>query len=311
MNTENLQTSYETSRNKKLIGLFAVGITLFAVVAIVGLLISMLGNFLIGGLPHFSWEFLIEAPRNNNTEGGIFPAIYGTALLVILMAIMGVPIGTATAIYLTEYARQDSFFARSVRFGVNTLAGVPSIVFGLFGLGFFVQFVGKGADAALGNTGIVWGQPALIWAAATLAVLTLPVVIVSVEEALRAVPRELREASLALGATKWQTIWKVVLPNAITGIMTGLILAVSRGAGEVAPILFVGAVYSLPELPDQLSDQFMHLGYHLFVLSTQSPDVNATMPLQYATTIVLLLLTFALNFIAIFIRSRLRGRALK
>lgn len=310
MNTEILQHSYKSSSNKKLIGLFAVGITLFAVVAIVGLLLSMLGNFVIQGVPHLSWEFLTEAPRNNNTEGGIFPAIYGTALLVILMAIMGVPIGTATAIYLTEYAKQDSFFARSVRFGVNTLAGVPSIVFGLFGLGFFVQFLGKGIDSAFGSTQIVWGQPALIWAAATLASLTLPVVIVSVEEALRTVPRELREASLALGATKWQTIWKVVLPNAVTGILTGLILAVSRGAGEVAPIIFVGAVYSLPELPNELSDQFMHLGYHLFVLSTQSPDVNAVMPLQYATTIVLLLLTFALNFIAIFIRSRLRNRAL-
>ncbi|MES2765142.1 MAG: phosphate ABC transporter permease PstA [Bacteroidota bacterium] len=312
MSTESLQTrtSYKSSSNKKLIGLFAVGVTLFAVVAIVGLLISMLGNFIIQGVPHLSWEFLTEAPRNNNTEGGIFPAIYGTALLVILMAIMGVPIGTATAIYLTEYAKQDSFFARAVRFGVNTLAGVPSIVFGLFGLGFFVQFLGKGIDSALGNTQIVWGQPALIWAASTLAALTLPVVIVSVEEALRTVPRELREASLALGATKWQTIWKVVLPNAVTGILTGLILAVSRGAGEVAPIIFVGAVYSLPDLPNELSDQFMHLGYHLFVLSTQSPDVNAVMPLQYATTIVLLLLTFALNFIAIFIRSRLRNRAL-
>ncbi len=221
---------------------------------------------------------------------------------------MGVPIGTITAVYLTEYTKQRSVFARITRFAVNTLAGVPSIVFGLFGLGFFVQFLGSGMDTVFGNQTAVLGKPALIWAAATLAALTLPVVIVSVEEALRTVPREVREGSLALGATKWQTIWKVVLPNSLTGILTGSILAIGRGAGEVAPILFTGAVYSLPELPDGLSSQFMHLGYHLFVLSTQSPDVDKTMPLQYATTLVLLLLTFTLNFTATFIRSRLRKK---
>jgi phosphate transport system permease protein len=193
-----------------------------------------------------------------------------------------------------------------VRFAVNTLAGIPSIVFGLFGLGFFVQFVGKGMDRMLGHEQIVWGKPALIWAAATLAVLTLPVVIVSVEEALRSVPRLLREAALAVGATRWQMIRRVVLPHALPGILTGSILAVSRGAGEVAPILFVGVVYSMPELPKGITSQFMELGYHLFVLSTQSPDVEATKPLQYATTVVLLLLTFALNLTAILIRSRIR-----
>ncbi|MCS6965792.1 MAG: phosphate ABC transporter permease PstA [Candidatus Kapabacteria bacterium] len=288
-----------------LIGASVIGITLLAALCVVGLSLSLLGHFTLGGLPHVTWEFLTEAPRNNNTEGGIFPAIYGTVMLVILMSILGVPIGTVTAIYLAEYAREDSPFTRWVRFGVNTLAGVPSIVFGLFGLGFFVQFVGKGIDWMLG-LGLSWGKPAIIWAAATLAVLTLPVVIVSVEEALRSVPRELREAALALGATRWQTIRRIVLPHAFTGILTGSILAVSRGAGEVAPIMFVGAAYSLPELPKSLNSQFMELGYHLFVLSTQSPDVEATKPLQYATTVVLLLTTFVLNLAAILLRLKMR-----
>lgn len=297
--------------NKRVVGFFAVGSTIVATVCILGILFSMTGTFLIKGLPYISWEFLTEAPRNNNTEGGIFPAIYGTTLLVFIMTLLGVPVGTITAIYLTEYTKQRAWLPRVIRFAVNTLAGVPSIVFGLFGLGFFVQFLGQGVDSAVGNAQIVWGKPALIWAAATLAVLTLPVVIVSVEEALRAVPREVREGSLALGATKWQTIWKVVLPNSITGILTGSILAVGRGAGEVAPILFTGAVYSLPELPHGLSDQFMHLGYHLYVLATQSPDVDATMPLQYATTLVLLGLTLVLNLSAILIRSKLRSKQIR
>jgi phosphate transport system permease protein len=292
--------------NKRLIGLFAVGVALVAVLAIAGIVVSTMGTFLVKGLPGITWQLLTEAPRNNNTEGGIFPAIYGTTVLVLIMSLLGVPIGTITAIYLAEYTRQQSIFARVTRFAVNTLAGVPSIVFGLFGLGFFVQSVGTGLDAVSGNTIAVWGKPSIIWAAATLAALTLPVVIVSVEEALKTVPREVRESSLALGATKWQTIWKVVLPNSTTGILTGSILAIGRGAGEVAPILFTGAVYSLPELPSGLSEQFMHLGYHLFVLSTQSPDVDKTLPLQYATTLVLLMLTFTLNFAATFIRSRLR-----
>jgi len=293
--------------NKRLVGFFAVGVALVAVLAIGGIVVSTMGTFLVKGLPNITWQLLTEAPRNNNTEGGIFPAIYGTTLLVLIMSALGVPIGTITAIYLAEYTRQRSIFARVTRFAVNTLAGVPSIVFGLFGLGFFVQSVGAGLDTVSGNTTIaVWGKPSIIWAAATLAALTLPVVIVSVEEALKTVPREVREGSLALGATKWQTIWKVVLPNSTTGILTGSILAIGRGAGEVAPILFTGAVYSLPELPSGLSEQFMHLGYHLFVLSTQSPDVDKTLPLQYATTLVLLMLTFTLNFAATVIRSRLR-----
>jgi phosphate transport system permease protein len=212
-----------------------------------------------------------------------------------------------TAIYLCEYVSQNSPAVRVIRFAVNTLAGIPSIVFGLFGLGFFVQFVGGGMDRALGLEAR-WAQPNILWASLTMAVLTLPVVIVSVEEAIRTVPRELREASLALGATRWQTIVRVVLPGCSTGILTGAILAVSRGAGEVAPILFTGAAYFLPHLPTALTDQFMNLGYHVYIMSTQSPDVDATRGIQYATTLVLLLLTFALNFSAVFVRFHVRRR---
>ncbi len=291
--------------NKKLLGFFAVASTVFAVVVVLGLLISMMGSFVVEGFPHLSWEFISQAPRNNNQEGGIFPAIYGTTLLVLTMTALGVPIGTITAIYLNEYANPNSFFSRLILFAVNSLAGVPSIVFGLFGVGFFIQFFGSGIDSIFNPTKVVWGQPAIIWASATLAVLTLPVVIISVNEALKSVPVSLREASLALGATKFQTIWKIVLPNSLTGILTGSILAIGRGAGEVAPIIFVGAVYSMPDLPSRLNDQFMHLGYHLFVLSTQSPNVDKTIPIQFATTLILLMLTFVLSLTAIIIRSRL------
>jgi phosphate transport system permease protein len=277
--------------SSRLLGFFAIAAAATAAFAILGVILGMLAEFAIEGGQSLSWSFLTEFPRNSNTEGGIFPALAGTTFLVLLMTLMGVPIGTATAIYLTEFARQESWFARSVRFAVNTLAGVPSIVFGLFGVGFFVQFVGVGIDGTTGSS--AFGDGSLLWCAATLAVLTLPVVIVSVEEALRSVPRELREASLALGATRWQTIVRVVVPNAISGILTGSILAVGR-------------TYSAQVLPSAVTDKFMHLGYHLYVLATQSPDVEATLPLQFATTLVLLGLTFLLNFTAIFIRSRLR-----
>lgn len=291
---------------KRLIGFFAVTIAMTAAVAVLGIILGMVGSFISNGGSGVTWTFLTEFPRNNNTEGGIWPALAGTTLLVLLMTMLGVPVGTATAIYLTEFAKQDSWFARSVRFAVNTLAGVPSIVFGLFGVGFFIQFMGNGIDSWFGTSS--FGDGSLLWSSATLAVLTLPVVIVAVEEALRAVPRDLREASLALGATRWQTIVKVVVPNAVTGILTGSILAVGRGAGEVAAILFVGVTYSSESIPSAVTEKFMHLGYHLFVLSTQSPDVDLTLPLQYATTLVLLGLTFLLNLTAILIRSRLRKR---
>lgn len=262
----------------------------------------------VNGAPKLSLGFIIEAPSQGMTAGGIFPALFGTVALVILMTVAVVPVGVATAVYLHEYADAGSPVTRAVRVAVSNLAGVPSIVFGLFGLGFFVQFVGAGVDKALFGGAKVLGQPALIWAALTMAVLTLPVVIVATEEALRAIPREMREASLALGATKFQTVFKVVVPQAGPGILTGTILAISRGAGEVAPILFTGAAYFLSVLPHRPQDQFMHLGYHVYVLSTQSPDVDATKPLLYATVVVLLVLTFLLNTSAVVLRSRMRAK---
>lgn len=284
----------------------SVGSALFILAVIIIFMIAIL----IGGWDYLTLEFLTQAPEEGMTAGGIFPAIVGTVFLVLIMSIAGVPVGTITAIYLSEYANRNSFFTKMIRFAVNTLAGVPAIVFGLFGVGFFIQFIGGGMDAILSGEGEMrWRQGNILWASLTMALLTLPVVIVSVEEALRSVPADYREGSLALGATKFQTIVKIVLPNAYTGILTGTILAVGRGAGEVAPILFTGAAYYLPYLPSSLSDQFMQLGYHLYIMATQSPDVEATLGIQYATAFVLLVLTFLLNFSAIILRSRLRGRA--
>ncbi len=266
----------------------------------------IMGNIIFHGWSSVTWEFLSGVPREGMTAGGIFPAIYGTILLVLLMVVALIPFGVGAGVYLHEYADQNAWTTRTVRFAVNNLAGVPSIVFGLFGLGFFIQFLGAGMDRAMGLD-VVYGKPALMWAALTLAMLNLPVVIVTTEEALKTVPREMREASLALGATRWQTVWHVLLPQAMPGILTGAILAVSRGAGEVAPILFTGAAYFLPFLPSAPTDQFMELGYHVFVLATQSPDIDATRPLLYGTVLVLLALTLLLNLTAITLRSRMRS----
>jgi phosphate transport system permease protein len=281
----------------------------FATFLVLAILAVILFDILRHGLGHLSLTFLTQAPSEGMTAGGIFPAIVGMVEMVVLMTLAGVPVGVATAIYLHEYARADSRATRLIRIAIANLAGVPSIVFGLFGLGFFVQFVGAGIDKAFFGGQKVYGQPALIWAALTMAVLTLPVVIVATEEALRAVPRELREASLALGATKFQTVVRVVVPQASAGILTGMILAVSRGAGEVAPILFTGAAYFLPHLPSGLSSQFMTPSYHVYVLATQSPDVDATKPILYSTVLVLLALTFTLNIAAIVVRARVRRRS--
>jgi phosphate transport system permease protein len=282
------------------------GVSGLSALSILVTLALLLIIIIVNGMPNLTWDFLTKAPEQGMTEGGIFPAIVGTFFLVLLMSIFGVPIGTVTAIFLSEYVTKESPIVKVLRFAVNTLAGIPSIVFGLFGLGFFVQFVGAGIDGATGT--IKWGQPNILWASLTMAVLTLPVVIVSVEEAIRAVPRELREASLALGATRWETIVRVVLPGCSTGILTGTILAISRGAGEVAPILFTGAAYFLPHLPNELTDQFMNLGYHIYIMSTQSSDVDATKGIQYATTLVLLMLTFVFNIFAVIVRFRIRKK---
>lgn len=279
-----------------------------ATVIVLILLVIIVGDVVRNGARGLTLTFLTQAPKDGMTAGGIFPAIFGTVALVLLMTLAALPAGVATAIYLHEYARPDALGTRIVRVAVNNLAGVPSIVFGLFGLGFFVQFLGGGIDKVFYGGAKVFGQPALLWAALTMAVLTLPVVIVATEEALSNVSGDVRLASAALGATQFQTITRVVLPQAVPGILTGAILAVSRGAGEVAPILFTGAAYFLPKLPHSLHDQFMQLGYHVYVLATQSPDVDATKPLLYSTVLVLLLLTFALNASAIVVRSRMRQR---
>lgn len=278
-----------------------------AALLIVGLLAWILIDVVVNGLPRLSWEFVSAAPREGMTAGGIFPAIVGTVLLTLLMTIAVVPVGVLTAVHLHEYADPNALSTRLVRSAVYNLAGVPSIVFGLFGLGFFIQFVGGSIDSLFHGGAVVWGQPAIVWASLTLAVLTLPVVIVSTEEALRSVPREHREAALALGCTSFEALLRVVLPQALPGILTGAILAVARGAGETAPILFTGAAYFLPHLPSSPTDQFMNLGYHVYVLATQSPDIEATRPLLYGTVLVLLLVTITLNMAAVTLRSRLRA----
>jgi phosphate transport system permease protein len=292
------------------LGSLATGISVLLIFLILAVI---LGNIIIKGLPYVSWRLITTGTATDMFDvhkAGILPMIFGTSARVILMTLLVLPAGVLTAIYLTEYARVNSPFTRLIRGAVNNLAGVPSIVFGLFGAGFFVRFIGGGLDHALhsAGSGVVWGQPALLWASATLAVMTLPVVIVATEESLRAIPQGLREASLALGASKLETILKVVLPQAIPGIMTGAILAISRAAGEVAPILFTGAAYYMADLPKSLHDQFMDLGYHVFILSTQSPDVDKTRPLLYATVLVLLVLTFTLNIAAIFVRAHMRKK---
>jgi phosphate transport system permease protein len=281
-------------------------LTLAATLIILAMLATVLGNIVFHGKDRLTWEFLTSPPEQGMTAGGIFPAIFGTVLLVLLMSLAAVPFGVLVAIYFAEYARVESRIYQWTRMAVNNLAGVPSIVFGLFGLGFFIQTIGRGIDSSLYGGQLLYGQPSILWAAMTMAVLTLPVVIITVEETLRAVPREFREASLALGATKLQTIFKVILPQAWAGVMTGAILAISRGAGEVAPVLFTGAAYFLPNLPMHANDQFMHLGYHVYVLTTQSPDIEGTKPQLYSTVLVLLGLTFLLNLTAIFIRNRMR-----
>lgn len=271
-------------------------------------------------LRHFGtafWRFLAEEPREANTEGGIFPAIFGTFVMTLLMSLAVTPFGVIAAIYLREYAKQG-LWVRMVRIAVNNLAGVPSIVFGVFGLGFFVYFVGGSIDKLFFSSALptpTFGTGGVLWAALTLALMTVPVVIVATEESLAAVPRGVREGSLACGASKWQTIRRVVLPAAAPGIMTGFILAMARGAGEVAPLMMVGVVKLAPTLPlDGLfpfihfERKFMHLGFHIYDLGFQSPDSEAAKPMVFATTLVLILLILALNLTAVRIRQNLRKK---
>jgi phosphate transport system permease protein len=299
--------SRETQASSRLF----TSLTCAAAFLILAILMAILGNIAFQGAPGLSLRFITTGAQLNTfdvAQAGVLPMIVGTAARVMLMTLFVMPIGVITAIYLNEYAPATAWFTRVTRGAVNNLAGVPSIVFGLFGLGFFVNFVGHHLDDWLrpGAAGPLWGQPALVWASLTLAVMTLPVVIVATEEALRSTLPGLREASFALGASKLQTIVKVILPQALPGILTGGILAVSRAAGEVAPILLTGAASYMATLPGSLTDQFMDLGYHIFTLSTQSPNIEKTRPLLFATALVLLLLTFSLNLAAMILRARLR-----
>jgi phosphate transport system permease protein len=263
------------------------------------------------------WEFLSGDPRESNTEGGIFPAIFGTVMMVLIMSVVAVPFGVLAALYLREYARQGPL-VRLVRIAVNNLAGVPSIVFGVFGLGFFVYFVGGAIDRAFFPESLptpTFGTGGILWASLTLSILSVPVVIVAAEEALSAVPRSMREASLATGATKFQTILRVVLPSAAPGILTGLILAMARGAGEVAPLMITGVVKLAPDMPIDgffpyvhLERKFMHLGFHIYDVGFQSPNVEAAKPMVYATAVLLLVIVVLLNLTAIVVRNRLRKK---
>ncbi len=263
------------------------------------------------------WEFLADDPREANTEGGIFPAIFGTVLMVIIMAIMVTPFGVVAAVYLREYAKQGPF-TRLIRIAVNNLAGVPSVVYGVFGLGFFVYFLGGNIDQLFFKESLpapTFGTPGLMWASLTLAILTVPVVIVATEEGLSRVPRAIREGSLALGATKAETLWRTVLPMTASAMITGLILAVARAAGEVAPLMLVGVVKLAPSLALDgnapflhLDRKFMHLGFHIYDVGFQSPNVEAARPLVYATALLLVILIITLNLTAIRIRNSLREK---
>ena len=262
-------------------------------------------------------EFLTDDPREANTEGGIFPAIFGTVMMVMMMSVIVTPFGVIAAVYLREYAKQG-FITRLIRIAVNNLAGVPSVVYGVFGLGFFVYILGGNIDQLFfpeSSPAPVFGTPGLLWASITLALLTLPVVIVSTEEGLARIPSSIREGSLALGATKLETLWLTVLPMASPAMMTGLILAVARAAGEVAPLMLVGVVKLAPTLPLDgnfpflhLDRKFMHLGFHIYDVGFQSPNVEAARPLVYATALLLVLVIIGLNLAAIVIRNNLREK---
>jgi phosphate transport system permease protein len=271
----------------------------------------------LGTYFHNIWSFLSDEPREANTEGGIFPAIFGTIMMTLLMAVIVTPFGILAAVYLREYAKQNAM-TRIIRIAVNNLAGVPAIVYGVFGLGFFVYVLGGSLDRIFFPEALpapTFGTPGLLWASLTLAILAVPVVIVATEEGLARIPRALREGSLALGATKSETLWKIVLPMATPAMMTGLILAVARAAGEVAPLMLVGVVKLAPALPVDgnypylhFDQKIMHLGFHIFDVGFQSPNVEAARPLVFATAMLLVLVIALLNMSAVTLRNHLREK---
>ncbi len=261
------------------------------------------------------WEFIWEEPREANTEGGVFPAIFGTVMMVMIMSLLATPLGVLAAFYLREYARQGPMVS-AVRIAVNNLAGVPSIVFGVFGVGFFIYFIGGSIDNFFFSEALpapTYGTGGILWASLTMALLTVPMVIVSTEEGLASVSGGIREASLALGATKFETTWRVVLPAVMPSILTGLILAMARAAGEVAPLMITGVVKLAPSLPVDgiwpflhLERKFMHLGFHIYDVGFQSPNVDAARPMVFTTTLLLIGIVLLLNFAAVVLRNRLR-----
>ncbi len=269
------------------------GLLRVAMVVVVAILGIILFDIFSKGFGVISWEFLTSAPQNRMTEGGIFPAIVGTVYVTFITALLAIPVGISAAIYLTEYAKQGTL-TRLIRMAIRNLSGVPSIVYGLFGVALFVQSLKFGYS--------------LLSAGMTLGLMTLPVVITASEEALKTVPKSYREGALALGATKWQTIRTNVLPSAMPGMMTGAILGLSRAAGETAPILFTGAAFFLPFLPNSIKSQFMALPYHLYVMSTQHHSIMKVRPLAYGTALVLITLVMTMNLIAIVIRYRFRKK---
>lgn len=296
------------------LGVFLIKLTTYFFFFIMLLILSKIffeGGYLI------NFDFLTKAPINNMQEGGIGPAIFGTLIVTLLMILFASPIGIFSAIYINEYA-ENNFLKRVITISVNNLAGVPSIVFGLFGLGFFVLFIGRNIDEVM-ESGLVLGQPAILWASATLAILVLPTIIVTSVQALASVPESQRQASYGLGASKWETIHNVILPQAKPGILTGLILSLARGSGETAPILFLGSAFFLPDLPIKYielglfsipvinpSEQFMALPYHIFILATQSSNPSQTLPIQFAASLVLLGIVVLLNSFAVYYRYKFR-----
>ena len=261
------------------------------------------------------WEFLSDKPRESNTEGGVFPAIFGTILMVLIMSIAVLPLGVIAAVYLNEYAKQGKTVAL-IRICVNNLAGVPSIVFGVFGLGFFIYGIGGSIDTFFYQDNLpspTYGTGGILWASLTLALLTVPVVIVATEESLNAVSKGIRDGSLALGATKWETLRNIIIPTSLPGILTGLILAISRATGEVAPLMITGVVKLAPSMPLDgyfpylhLERKFMHLGFHIYDVGFQSPNSEAALPMVFSTALLLILIVIVLNSSAILIRNRLR-----
>lgn len=271
----------------------AYGVIWFVTYLVVFMVGYIIFDIVIKGLPAISWEFLTQMPSKSGSQGGILPAIIGTFYLVIGTIAVALPLGIASAIYLNEYSK-PSTFTKMIRLGISTLAGVPSIVFGLFGMGLFVLALSFGKSILAGSL--------------TLACMVLPTIIVASEEALKAVPDSMREGSLALGATKWQTIYRNVLPYALPGMLTGSILGIGRAAGETAPIIFTVAATLLPRLPRSIFDQVMALPYHLYMLATQMPNQTAIRPMQYGTAFVLLVIVLGVDVVAIIFRSRLRRK---